>query len=221
MHAIVAANAEFYSANLAAEAKKSLVQKAKMGGTPTRAPIGYLNVRKLIEGREVRTVEVDPERAPHIRWAFAADGSGAYTVDTLLAALTARSSHPADHEEARKAALAKPTRDSAPEPLLRRRRPLRRGRIRGTARAPDRQGELRQSQGRPRRPQPRRREGPQAPPLPEGLPLLRSLRLADEPYPGEGQRRPLLLHRADEGHRLQAAQRSGQLDRGGGRGRLR
>jgi site-specific DNA recombinase len=90
MQAIVAANAEFYSANLAAEAKKGLVQKAKMGGTPTRAPLGYLNVRKLIEGREVRTVEVDPERAPHIRWAFAAYGSGAYTLDTLLAALTER-----------------------------------------------------------------------------------------------------------------------------------
>ena len=90
MHAIVAANAEFYSANLAAEAKKGLVQKAKSGGTPHRAPLGYLNVRKLIEGQEIRTVEVDPERAPHIRWAFAAYGSGVYTLDTLLAALTDR-----------------------------------------------------------------------------------------------------------------------------------
>jgi len=90
MHAIVAANAEFYSANLAAEAKKGLVQKAKMGGTPTKAPLGYLNVRKLIEGQEVRTVEVDPERAPHVRWAFSAYASGAYTLDTLLAALTER-----------------------------------------------------------------------------------------------------------------------------------
>ena len=90
MHAIVAANAEFYSANLAAEAKKGLVQKAKTGGTPHRAPLGYLNVRKLIEGQEVRTVEVDPERAPHVRWAFAAYASGAYTLDTLLAALTER-----------------------------------------------------------------------------------------------------------------------------------
>ncbi|HYC82285.1 MAG TPA: recombinase family protein, partial [Solirubrobacterales bacterium] len=90
MHAIVAANAEFYSANLAAEAKKGLVQKAKTGGTPTRAPIGYLNVRKVIEGRELRTVEIDPERAPHVRWAFAAYGSGAYTLDTLLAALAKR-----------------------------------------------------------------------------------------------------------------------------------
>ena len=44
----------------------------------------------MIEGRELRTVEVDPERAPHVRWAFAAYGSGAYTLDTLLAALTER-----------------------------------------------------------------------------------------------------------------------------------
>ncbi len=90
MHAIVAANAEFYSANLAAEAKKGQIQKAKLGGTPTKAPLGYLNVRKLIEGHEIRTVEIDPERAPHVRWAFAAYGSGAYTLDTLLSALTER-----------------------------------------------------------------------------------------------------------------------------------
>jgi site-specific DNA recombinase len=90
MHAIVAANAEFYSANLAAEAKKGLIQKANAGGTPTRAPLGYLNVRQLIDGREVRTVEVDPERAPHVRWAFAAYGSGAYTLDTLQATLAER-----------------------------------------------------------------------------------------------------------------------------------
>lgn len=64
MHAIVAANAEFYSANLAAEAKKGLVQKAKSGGTPHRAPLGYLNVRKLIEGQEIRTVEADPSARP-------------------------------------------------------------------------------------------------------------------------------------------------------------
>jgi site-specific DNA recombinase len=90
MHAIVAANAEFYSANLAAEARKGLVQKAKTGGTPTRAPIGYLNVRKMIEGREIRTVEIDPDRAPHIRWAITAYATGAYTLDTLGDVLTDR-----------------------------------------------------------------------------------------------------------------------------------
>ena len=44
----------------------------------------------MIEGQEVRTVEVDPERAPHIRWAFAAYASGAFTLETLRAALTER-----------------------------------------------------------------------------------------------------------------------------------
>jgi DNA invertase Pin-like site-specific DNA recombinase len=90
MHAIVAANAEFYSANLAAEARKGLVQKAKTGGTPTRAPIGYLNVRKIIDGLEIRTVEIDPERAPHVRWAITAYATGAYTLDTLQNAITDR-----------------------------------------------------------------------------------------------------------------------------------
>jgi site-specific DNA recombinase len=90
MHAIVAANAEFYSANLAAEARKGLIQKAKSGGTPTRAPIGYLNVRQIIDGREIRTVESDPDRAPHIQWAFTAYATGAYTLDTLGDALADR-----------------------------------------------------------------------------------------------------------------------------------
>jgi hypothetical protein len=34
-----------------------------------RSPAGsgrYLNVRKLIEGREIRAVEIDSERAPHV-----------------------------------------------------------------------------------------------------------------------------------------------------------
>lgn len=36
------------------------MQKAAAGGTPTRAPIGYLNVRKRDElGRDIRTIEVE------------------------------------------------------------------------------------------------------------------------------------------------------------------
>jgi site-specific DNA recombinase len=107
MHAIVAANAEFYSGNLAAEAKKGLVQKAKAGGTPTRAPLGYLNVRELIDGREVRSVAIDPERAPHVRFAFAAYATGAYTLDTLGAALEERG------------LTTRPTATRPPKPLAR------------------------------------------------------------------------------------------------------
>lgn len=45
MHGIMASIAEFYSVNLAQEVTKGLVQKATIGGTPHKAPIGYLNVR--------------------------------------------------------------------------------------------------------------------------------------------------------------------------------
>ena len=48
--------AVFYSQNLATEAKKGMRQRAKSGGTPYLAPIGYLISRELIDGREVRTL---------------------------------------------------------------------------------------------------------------------------------------------------------------------
>jgi site-specific DNA recombinase len=90
MQTIFAANAQLYSANLSAEAKKGLHQKAKKGGTPGPAPLGYLNVRTVVEGIEIKTVEPDPERAPHITWAFAAYASGLYTLDRLHAKLAER-----------------------------------------------------------------------------------------------------------------------------------
>ncbi len=68
----MASIAEFYSANLSAEIVKGCQQKAKAGGTPTLAPLGYLNVRQMVDGHEVRTVALDPERAPLVRFAFEA-----------------------------------------------------------------------------------------------------------------------------------------------------
>ena len=68
LHGIMSSIAEFYSRNLAAEVTKGMTQKVAAGGTPSRAPIGYLNVRrKDDQRREYRTVEVDPDRAPLIR----------------------------------------------------------------------------------------------------------------------------------------------------------
>jgi site-specific DNA recombinase len=90
LHAIMAAHAEFYSRNLATESLKGLVQKAKSGGTPTRAPLGYLHIREHVGGREIRTVAVDPERAELVRWAFEAYASGEYTLEVLLDELTAK-----------------------------------------------------------------------------------------------------------------------------------
>ena len=67
VHWIMAAMAEFYSANLANEVKKGSIQKAKSGGTPYRAPLGYLNVRESLQGKAASMVVSDPERAPLIR----------------------------------------------------------------------------------------------------------------------------------------------------------
>ena len=83
LHGIMASIAEFYSQNLAAEVKKGMSQKVKGGGTPALAPIGYLNVRKLIDGREARTIEVDSDRGPLIAWAFKAYASGEYSLRRL------------------------------------------------------------------------------------------------------------------------------------------
>src|SRR5680860_658287 len=89
-HGILASIAEYYSLNLSAEVKKGLHGKAKLGGMPGYVRIGYLNVGEVVDGREIRTVAIDSERGPHISWAFTAFSSGAYTLDTMHAALKRR-----------------------------------------------------------------------------------------------------------------------------------
>ncbi|NDU78985.1 recombinase family protein, partial [Actinomadura sp. DSM 109109] len=56
LHGIMSSIAEFYSRNLATEIMKGTTQKASKGGTPFRAPVGYLNTREIIDGREIRTI---------------------------------------------------------------------------------------------------------------------------------------------------------------------
>lgn len=91
VHGSMSSIAEFYSLNLATEVTKGLTQKVAQGGTPGRAPIGYLNVRRTDEqGREARTVEVHPERAPLIAWTFERYATGETSVTAPLRDLTAR-----------------------------------------------------------------------------------------------------------------------------------
>jgi DNA invertase Pin-like site-specific DNA recombinase len=90
MHGIMSSIAEFFSRNLAAEVKKGSTQKAKKGGTPFQAPIGYLNVREMVDGREVRTVVLDPKRAPLMRDAFQLYSTGQYSLSELAAILEQR-----------------------------------------------------------------------------------------------------------------------------------
>ena len=68
--------------------KVKMANKARNGGTVGRAKVGYLNVRKRIEGREVRTIETDAERAPFIVMAFEQFATGKHTVASLRVTLT-------------------------------------------------------------------------------------------------------------------------------------
>jgi site-specific DNA recombinase len=83
LHGIMSSIAEFYSRNLANEVIKGIQQKVTAGGTPHVAPIGYRNIREFVNGRETRTVVLDEERAPLVRWAFEAYASGDYTLNQL------------------------------------------------------------------------------------------------------------------------------------------
>ncbi|MGH4012985.1 MAG: recombinase family protein [Pseudonocardiaceae bacterium] len=91
LHGIMSSIAEFYSRNLATEVHKGMSQKARTGGTPGKAPLGYLNVaRRTSEGREERTVEIDPDRAELITWAFLVFATGEWTLRSLADELETR-----------------------------------------------------------------------------------------------------------------------------------
>ena len=77
IHALMA---EFYSANLGMEAKKGMGQKAKKGGWPYQAPVGYLNTRD--EDRKAIIVP-DPEMAPLVKEAFELYATGEYSIVQL------------------------------------------------------------------------------------------------------------------------------------------
>ena len=88
LHGIMSSIAEFYSRNLANEVMKGMGEKARNGGTLGKAPLGYLNVRARDEnGREIRTIALDEERAPLIRLAFTEYATGQWTTKRLAAHL--------------------------------------------------------------------------------------------------------------------------------------
>ncbi len=88
-HGVLAAVNEFRSDGDAEKVKMGLRRKHAMGGTIGKAPIGYLNVRKRVLGRDVRGVEIDPDRADLVRMAFACYASGEYTLTGITELLEA------------------------------------------------------------------------------------------------------------------------------------
>ena len=80
---VLAAKAEYDSAQTAERVKLGMVRKVEVGGTAGRAPIGYLNATRMVDGRPVKLVEVDPERAPFIQEAFHLYATGDWTLASL------------------------------------------------------------------------------------------------------------------------------------------
>jgi site-specific DNA recombinase len=88
MHGIIAVFNEYQVLVSGEDIKYKMGQKAKNGGTLGVAKIGYQNVRINYEGREVRAIDVDPQRAPFIKTAFELYATGNYTFRELRDALT-------------------------------------------------------------------------------------------------------------------------------------
>lgn len=87
IHALMA---EFYSANLATEVKKGMLQKIKAGGCVFRAPVGYSNVREMIGGRNVARVVIDEEAAALVNLAFSLYATGNYSLRQITNILQER-----------------------------------------------------------------------------------------------------------------------------------
>jgi site-specific DNA recombinase len=85
---VLAAKAEYDSAQTAERVKLGMQRKAQIGGTTGRAPIGYRNVVSMVDGRPVKLVDVDPDRAPLITEGFELYATGDWSMRELLDHLT-------------------------------------------------------------------------------------------------------------------------------------
>lgn len=73
--------ATFYSDNLSEEVTKGMLEKARGGDAPGKAPIGYLN------DRNSKRIIIDPDRAPLVRRAFELYATGDYSLFDIRKAL--------------------------------------------------------------------------------------------------------------------------------------
>ena len=89
VHGIMASVHEYRSDGDALKVKMGMQRKHSVGGTNGKAPVGYLNIRKLELGRELRVVGIDPERGPLVCWAFATYATGEYSISALAEMLDA------------------------------------------------------------------------------------------------------------------------------------
>ena len=83
MHGILATFNEYQSRQSGVDIAYKMGQKARSGGTLGRARLGYLNYIDHSDGRVIRTIIVDPERAPMVKLGFELYATGDYSLDEL------------------------------------------------------------------------------------------------------------------------------------------
>jgi site-specific DNA recombinase len=86
---IIHAVDQYQSEANGADIRYKMGQKAKLGGTITKAPLGYLNEHIDIEGRKVAVAVKDEQRAPHLLRGFELFGTGQYAAKEVLEMITA------------------------------------------------------------------------------------------------------------------------------------
>ena len=79
-YAIQVVMAKNYIDNLAEETSKGMLEKAKQGIWPSRAPLGYVNVT---DGSGRKCIEPDPEIAPIIRHLYERYSTGKHSIQDL------------------------------------------------------------------------------------------------------------------------------------------
>ena len=77
IHGIKVLMAKNYIDNLSEETRKGLREKAEQGSFPGTAPLGYRH------NKEKKTIEIDEERAPLIRWMFEQYATGRFSLRDL------------------------------------------------------------------------------------------------------------------------------------------
>ncbi len=87
---VLAAKAEYDSAQTSERVVMGMARKAQIGGTVGRAPIGYSNATNMIDGRPVKLVEIDETRAPLIQEAFQLYATGDWNLVRLTEHLSDR-----------------------------------------------------------------------------------------------------------------------------------
>ncbi len=115
LEGVLAAVAASRRIEISEDVSRGIRRKIEVGGTHSRAPIGYFNVREpLPQGGEVRTVIVDKKRAEIICWGYQTYATGLYSIADITTLLEVRG----PRSRATPRYISKPLSQSAVHALL-------------------------------------------------------------------------------------------------------